>query len=149
MKLYNWYHYFVKTFTETITVCFQSMACIVYWFCFINISHVIIGNQIQAFENKIAKISVIFIFIFYFYSKDIICVGRYLVVVNALHHNRWTLYLYCDESTDILNPYLDETRDIRSNIPLRLKDFLKAEGYIQPYIPSRVLIQTVYHFNNN
>ena len=28
-------------------------------------------------------------------------------------------------------------------------ELLKAEGYIWPYIPSRVLIRTFYHFNNH
>ena len=31
--------------------------------------------------------------------------------------------------------------------PLRRKELLKAKGYIWPYIPSWVLIRTVYHFN--
>ena len=29
------------------------------------------------------------------------------------------------------------------------RELLKAEGYIWPYIPSRVLIRTLYHFNNH
>ena len=32
---------------------------------------------------------------------------------------------------------------------LRPRELLKAEGYIWPYIPSWVLIRTLYHFNNH
>ena len=60
-------------------------------------------------------------------------------------------------TNDILYPYKDETRDIQSNITLCLKEFpranpeelLNAKGNIWPYIPSWVLIRTLYHFNNH
>ena len=40
---------------------------------------------------------------------------------------------------------VDETRDIRSNIAIRLRELLKKKGYIWPCISSRVLIQILYN----
>ena len=37
----------------------------------------------------------------------------------------------------------------RSSWGRSLREFLKAKGYIWPYIPSPVLIRTVYHFNSH
>ena len=42
-------------------------------------------------------------------------------------------------------PYREERRDIRSNIPLCLKEFPRAKPEGTPYILSWILTQTVYH----
>ena len=46
---------------------------------------------------------------------------------NRFYYQFKRLYLYCDERRDILCPYQDETRDIRSNIHPRLKEFPRAK----------------------
>ena len=80
-----------------------------------------------------------------------------LFMVNILYSVYWEIYFskreyiywfsvqYTTFKNNILYPYKNERMDTRSNIPL----CLKAKGYIWPYIPSRVLIWTVYHFNSH